>query len=142
FCTDGTFPGLGLPPLPFPLPIPSDIDQHFVVDGTNVFVHLHDLAQKVCVNFDVTTPTKTVSIQSTNLAGTHEVKTGLIEVLFQNTTANGLDGGGLFGSGHPVQELRVRLDDVPSLAISWNTTGGNSLFDLDTTAADDPATPG
>jgi hypothetical protein len=127
-CTKGLFPIPG-----------GAVNLEFNVGGTNLFIHARDLAPNFCLGFDVTGSVSTLTLQSTNLAGTQVVKTGLVEILFQNTNA-GLDGGVLFGT--PLQEARMRFDDVPSVAVNWSTAGPSPFFDVDTLAADDPATVG
>ena len=126
FCTTGLFPPI--------FPIPSDIDQQFTVAGTQVFVHARDLAPRFCVNWDITGATTEIQVESTDLALAPS-ETGLIEVLFQNPS--GLPGGGaLFADpANPLTELRVRLDEVPSVTTTVTTTG-NTHINIDT---DNPA---
>src|SRR5262249_47790685 len=54
-------------------------------------------------------------------------KAQLVEVLFLNP--NDLPGGDrLFNDAtNPLRELRVRLDDVPTLTSSWTTTGATNI---------------
>lgn len=131
-CTKGLFPLPG-----------SDVRMDFDLGGgTHLWVHARDLAPNFCLGFNVAGSMSTLSILSTDLAGTRVVKTGLVELLFQNVAAGGLDSGSLFGAGNPLREARMRFDDVPSLALSWSTAGSAPFFDLDTTAADDPTPPG
>ncbi|MCH5377301.1 MAG: hypothetical protein JJ992_25340, partial [Planctomycetes bacterium] len=122
FCTTGLFP-------PF-FPIPSDIDQSFTVGGTQVFVHARDLPPRFCVNWDITGATTEIQIEATDLA-LNPSQAGLIEVLFQNSA--GLPGGGaLFAdNANPLRELRIRLDDVPSVTTTV-TTGTPSRIQVDT----------
>ena len=99
-----------MPPPPFPLPTPSDIDQHFTVNGTNIFVHAHDLAQKVCLNFDVTGSVSTLSLTST-LAFYPDLQVANLRF----SPASGIQSG---------QTVLVRWDDAntgtgPTTA-SWN----------------------
>ena len=122
FCTSGLFP-------PF-FPVPSDIDQQFTVGSTQVFVHARDLPQEMCVDWNIAGPTTTVQIEATDLA-MNPSTAGIIEVLFRDTT--GLPGGTvLFNDpANPLQELRVRLDDVPSFTTTATTTG-NTHINIDT----------
>lgn len=129
FCTSGLFPP-GLLTL-------TDINQNFTVDGTNVFVHAHNLPPVFCINWNIAGPTTTVSILSQNADAT-PARTGYVQLLFQNPA--GLPGGtALFGDpANPLKELRIRLDNVPSLSASWTTGVDPQHINIDTTAAAGP----
>ena len=123
--------------LPPGFPIPSDVDLDFLVGTTHLFIHARDLAPDFCLGFEVSGAVSTLQLLSKDLVGT-PVKSGLVEILFQNTTS-GLDGGALFTT--PIQEFRLRFDDVPSVEVEWSTTGGSQYFEVDTLVADNLATP-
>lgn len=129
FCTTG-FPGLGSLAT-------SDVNQNFTVNGTNIFVRVHDVAPQFCLTWNIVGATSTVSILSQNLDSS-PAKTGYVQALFENP--NGLpSGGALFNdNAHPLQELRIRLDDVPSLGALWTTGVDPQHVSIDTTAASGP----
>ena len=130
-CTNSLF-GIPFPPGIVP-PIPSTIDMNFNVSGTMIVVHAEDLPQVFCVNWDVSPSVpgadQTVIITAEELDGDPS-EAGLVDVLFQNTSAGGLPGSaGLFGV--PLKQLRVGLNEVPSLSVGWNT-GVNTHVTIDT----------
>lgn len=129
FCTKGLFP---LPGSAINMKFPN------IGNGSTLYMHARDIAPRFCLGFNVTGPVSTLTIESTNLAGTQVVKTGLVELLFQSATADGLDRRMLFAD--PLRELRMRFDDVPSLQVVWSTASDEQYFNVDTLAPDDSAT--
>jgi hypothetical protein len=108
------------------LPIPNVINWNFVDNGTQIFVYAQAIPKNFSVTWNIGNPTTTLSVTSQDNAGNPD-KAQVVEVLFLNPS--GLPGGDkLFNdASDPLRELRVRLDDVPSLTSSWTTTGATNI---------------
>ncbi len=108
------------------LPIPNVISQQFTVNGTQIFVYAQQIPKFFSVTWNIANPTTTLAVTAQDNLGNPD-RAQLVEVLFLNP--NGLPGGtSLFANPtNPLKELRVRLDDVPSLTSSWTTTGATNI---------------
>jgi hypothetical protein len=114
------------------LPIPF-LAFDFSNSGTTIQVNAFNLPANFCLGWEVMGDDTTFTIGAENFFGSPD-RVGRLDVLFSNPS--GLPGSsGLFGV--PLTQLRARMDDIPTTAITVATAGGGTHVNIDT-AADGP----